>query len=74
MFKNITSIVAIAATVWVVGATAVQSKGPAKASDILSPKLVFVTSRSDLTGDLGGVDGADAICQAAADMSTISWD
>lgn len=32
----------------------------------LLPKTVFVTS-SDFTGNLGGLPGADAICQAAAD-------
>lgn len=36
----------------------------------VSPKRVFVTS-SEYTGDLGGLDGADEKCQAAADAVSL---
>lgn len=63
MFRNFTSIVALVATFCVLG--------PATATaddDIFSPKLVFVTS-AEFTGNLGGLSGADAICQEAADAA-----
>ncbi len=36
------------------------------------PKLVFVTASSDYTGNLGGVEGADAKCMQQASLSEIT--
>ena len=73
MFKNFTCLVALAATVWVVGAAPVHGAkptkiDPAEALSILTPKVVFVTG-AVFNGNLGGLDGADAKCQTAADVA-----
>lgn len=60
--------VVFAAMVWVVGADPVHAAPPAKATDITGPKLVFVTA-GVFNGALGGLEGADAKCQFAADTA-----
>lgn len=70
MYRNLTKLL-LAAMFCLWAAAPVNSKGPApKPADtilqILTPKRVFVT-QNGFDGDLGGLDGADEKCQAAAD-------
>ena len=79
--------VALAATVWVVGAAAVHAAPPPKTADVIvdttailsdtaailqlfTPKRAFVTNQN-FNGNLGGVVGADAKCQTAADNAGV---
>ncbi len=71
MFKNLTTIIAGTLIALGTGPAFAQSQNVPVGLDaimnLLEPKTIFVTSTADHTGDLGGLAGADAICQGLAD-------
>ena len=71
MFKNLTAIIAGSLIALSAGPAFAQSQNVPEGLDalmnLLMPKTIFVTSTTDHTGDLGGLAGADAICQGLAD-------
>jgi len=67
-FKVSNGVLLASMTAFAWGGPKLEKTGTDLVLDLITPKTVFITSES-YTGSLGGLEGADAICQLHADAA-----